>query len=785
MAERRIPHGQRIEIGVDAVAQGSGRLVRAVTARRLAETHQRLAVDLQDDLVGRVDEAHVLRPGEVFRVGVAVPVHAGRKLEAPEAAVFLVALDLAGIGRTTAMAFATFPAPARQQAEAGTAFMVDDVIGIAAGIARRALAGDETRKAETNAEVDQHVLEGPHVAVGRQHRVADGIGRSFGRGDRPVEQRNAVVAFQIGGIGQDQVGIGHHFGGIGVRIDDVRNAVIAGRRVAVGEHLDGARGVHRGIPAHVRHEHEQGVDGIGIARMGVGDHHVHHAVGGDRRLPGKRLVDAPGRALFVDDQVAGPCREAERRSRQRRARGYFAGLARWLEGGRAGAREGGLVAEGAGAIDGAQQHLQDVNGATGMEAVGMGGNAAHGVHGDGPPDDMGVTAPCPVGPRLLDANLFLEGGIGQFTRDPADMVGGNPGAGGSHLGAVGGLHAAAREQLVSRPRHDAFFDLDRAGQPDADIGPKRIGGLAGTPVDGERVAVGIAGEAAVIGVLGGVDHQPWRVGIARQPVVIDAARGNQLARDGHDQKPVAARPHRHPFVGDRRIAGAHGIDRYELGAAFLEARDAFLDRVRIVVLGDAEHQEVAGAVPVGLAEFPERPADGVKPGRRHVDRTEAAMGGVIGRAELAGPPAGKGLGLVAAGEEGELARIGVADVRKPLRCDAERFVPFDFLERTLAARADALEGFSQFGGRILLHDPGGTLGAENALVHGMIGVALEIADLAVAQVNAHAAAAGTHVARRRLDTVRDGGRCFDGPVPCTLIGSRNRQNSPRALCSLI
>ena len=90
-----------------------------------------------------------------------------------------------------------------------------------------------------------------------------------------------------------------------------------------------------------------------------------------------------------------------------------------------------------------------------------------------------------------------------------------------------------------------------------------------------------------------------------------------------------------------------------------------LDRVGVVILGHAEHQQVFRAFPVGIAEFPEAAADGVQPAGRHVHGTEAAMRGEVGGAELLGPPAGEGLALVAAGEERKLARLAGADVGEP------------------------------------------------------------------------------------------------------------------------
>ena len=61
----------------------------------------------------------------------------------------------------------------------------------------------------------------------------------------------------------------------------------------------------------------------------------------------------------------------------------------------------------------------------------------------------------------------------------------------------------------------------------------------------------------------------------------------------------------------------------------------------------------------------------------------------------------------------------------------------------------------------MLHDPGRSLGTENALVHRMVAVALDVADLAVTKMNIDAAAAGAHVAGRLPDLVTDMGGGVD------------------------
>ena len=89
-----------------------------------------------------------------------------------------------------------------------------------------------------------------------------------------------------------------------------------------------------------------------------------------------------------------------------------------------------------------------------------------------------------------------------------------------------------------------------------------------------------------------------------------------------------------------------------------------------MVLGHAPQHQVAGVLPVRLAELPEAAAERVQPAGRHVDRAESAVRGVVDRAELLRPPAGERLRLVAAGEERELVGIARADRRSQLAASA-------------------------------------------------------------------------------------------------------------------
>ena len=228
------------------------------------------------------------------------------------------------------------------------------------------------------AEVEQDRLEGADVAVGLDHRPADGVLGGVGLGDRAVEEAQGVVPLEVGGVGEHEVGVGGDLGGVGVGDDDLRDEVLAGG-VGGGEHLHGLGGVHRRVPGHVGHVEEEHLDRVGVGGHGVGDDHVHHAVGGERRLPGEGLVDALRAAVGVDGEILGAARIAEVRAVERLAGGDLV-VRLGVDGDGLGV--GRLEAEAAGGLDRAEEDLQEVDGAAGLEAVGVGGDAAHGVEGD-------------------------------------------------------------------------------------------------------------------------------------------------------------------------------------------------------------------------------------------------------------------------------------------------------------------------------------------------------------------------------------------------------------------
>src|SRR5690606_20212083 len=92
---------------------------------------------------------------------------------------------------------------------------------------------------------------------------------------------------------------------------------------------------------------------------------------------------------------------------------------------------------------------------------------------------------------------------------------------------------------------------------------------------------------------------------------------------------------------------------------------------------------------------------------------------------------------------------------EPFRGDGERLVPPDLAKLAAAPLADTQQRLVQTGGRVMLHDAGRALGAQHALVDRVLGIAFDEPDLAVLEVDPDPAAAGAHVAGRRLDLVGD------------------------------
>ena len=173
-------------------------------------------------------------------------------------------------------------------------------------------------------------------------------------------------------------------------------------------------------------------------------------MGGDRRVPGERLVDAERPPLGVEDQVLGRQRVAERDPGQRLAGGDLLGLAGGLRARRGRLWMRRLVAPAARHIDRAEQHLQQMQRAAGLEAVGMGRDAAHRMQRDRAAAHRLVTPPGPVGPRHRELDLLLEGGVGDLGGEPPDRLGRDAAGLGDRFGRIARVEIALGDELEHR-----------------------------------------------------------------------------------------------------------------------------------------------------------------------------------------------------------------------------------------------------------------------------------------------------------------------------------------------
>jgi hypothetical protein len=135
--------------------------------------------------------------------------------------------------------------------------------------------------------------------------------------------------------------------------------------------------------------------------------------------------------LRVDREFFGARGETERCFRERGVWCVDEQLCRWDR-----AREGRFASEITGAIERAEQHLNQVQRAAGLKAVRVRADATHGVEGDGAADDFVVLVAVDVGPNAIEFDGFVEGDVGDLGRHAFDLVGGDAAAFGDGFGGV-------------------------------------------------------------------------------------------------------------------------------------------------------------------------------------------------------------------------------------------------------------------------------------------------------------------------------------------------------------
>ena len=201
---------------------------------------------------------------------------------------------------------------------------------------------------------------------------------------------------------------------------------------------------------------------------------MHQPVGRNRGIPRVGLIDTLRIAIGAHKQVFRALREAQRRTSE----GCHGPDAIVLAGGLVRRRcrtwKRWLIAEAARTIDRAQDDLQDVDQATGLEPVRVRRDTAHRVHRHGTAGRLLVPAPMRVGPWNVEFDLLLEGCVGKFGGNPLDRRCWNAGFDLSRLGRVLCTQIPLGDQLKRRPGGAPIGELEVTHQCWRDIGQRRV-----------------------------------------------------------------------------------------------------------------------------------------------------------------------------------------------------------------------------------------------------------------------------------------------------------------------
>ena len=186
--------------------------------------------------------------------------------------------------------------------------------------------------------------------------------------------------------------------------------------------------------------------------------------------------------------------ETQMRPVERRIGGGFA-MRFGMRGGRLGV--GRFKAETARHFDGAKDDLQHMQRTAGLEPIGMGRDAAHGVERDRAARHRLVMLAAEVGPCVLKLERFVKGDARQFGGDGADARRGDATALSHGFGRVLFTQILLGHLVKDRAVRDASRAVG-GGKVGAHAGLVKGGEFAGLAVDHQRLAVLIAQLQAIL-----------------------------------------------------------------------------------------------------------------------------------------------------------------------------------------------------------------------------------------------------------------------------------------------
>ena len=311
----------------------------------------------------------------------------------------------------------------------------------------------------------------------------------------------------------------------------------------------------------------------------------------------------------------------------------------------------GFETETTGDFDGAEQDLQDMQRATGLEAVGVRRNTAHGVEADGATCHFAMGLAAEIGPLLIQLKAFLKRHSRDLVGDTANALCGNTATLSDGFGRVFLGHVSLCHQVEHGLVRDARMSM-RGGKIRAHALLIERCELACVAINDQLFARLVPHQQTCLSV-----HQHRSVGVLREILKVDLTRLHQLMHKREDEQTVGAGRDADPFVCNRVIARADRVHADDLGTAFLDFADAHLDGVTVVIFGHAKEHEQLGVVPIRLTKFPERAAHRVDASSGHVHGTKATMCRIVWRAKVLRPEGCERLRLITTCEERQFLRV--------------------------------------------------------------------------------------------------------------------------------